>query len=212
MWKGKFHMWLTFVGPNPWCYCIPLKPLAIVYNLSKTVWKSEVLKPNSYLHVLGELGCLIVDVSHSNPHCGCASARDLSLVYCHHNKLVQVVWPLVVQRPGRENGPMRGNGEVWTQGVVGQFSIFLWVAVISWHWKWENKGEEKKEVRWTKRRRTAPHKSQPPLFMWRLMADFWDVLWWYKWPECRCNKLWKHVETHGKSMNAAYISMGVVQY
>lgn len=75
--------------------------------------------------MLGELRCLVVDVSHSNPYSSCASARDLPLVNCHHYKLVQVVRPLVVQRPRRENGPMRRNGEVWTHGVIGQLCILL---------------------------------------------------------------------------------------
>lgn len=76
-------------------------------------------RPYFYLHMLGELRCLIIDIGHSNPHCGCASARDLPLVNCHHNKLIKVVWPLEVQRPRRENGAMRRNGEVRTQGVIG---------------------------------------------------------------------------------------------
>ena len=75
--------------------------------------------------MLGELRCLIVDICHSNAHRSRASARDLPLVNGHHNKLVQMVGSLIVQRPRRENGPMRGNGEVWTQGVIGQLRILL---------------------------------------------------------------------------------------
>lgn len=75
--------------------------------------------------MLGELRCLIVDISHANSNCSCASPRDLPLVNGHHNKFVEMVRPLVVQRPCREDGPMWGNGEVLTQGVIGQLCILL---------------------------------------------------------------------------------------
>lgn len=76
-----------------------------------------------YSHVLGELRCFIVDVGHSNPHGGRAGARHLPLVDCHHNKFVEVVGPLKVQRTRRENRTVRGNGEVGAQRVIGQLCI-----------------------------------------------------------------------------------------
>lgn len=78
-----------------------------------------------HLHLLGELRCLIVDVNHSNPYCSCASARDIPFVNGHHHKLIEMVRPLIVQRPCGEDGPVRGNGEVLTQGVIGQLCILL---------------------------------------------------------------------------------------
>ena len=73
--------------------------------------------------MLGKLRCLIVDVSHSDPYRCCACPRYLPLVNGHDDKLIQMIRSLVVQRTRREDGSMRGNGEVWTQGVIGQLCI-----------------------------------------------------------------------------------------
>lgn len=78
-----------------------------------------------YSHVLGELWRLVVDVSHPYPYRGRARARDVALVDGHHDELVQMVGPLVVQRTRRKDGPVWGDGEVWTQGVVRQLRVLL---------------------------------------------------------------------------------------
>lgn len=83
--------------------------------------------------MLGEVRRLVVNVSHSDPHCGGAGSGDLAFVDCHHNKLVQVVHPLVVQRPSRENGPVRGNDEVRTERVIGQIGVLPRVTVAGRH-------------------------------------------------------------------------------
>lgn len=83
--------------------------------------------------MLGKVGGFVVDVSHSDAHCGCAGSGHLPFVNRHHNKFIQVVQPLVVQRPGRENGPVRGNDEVWTERVIGQIGVLPRVTVTGRH-------------------------------------------------------------------------------
>lgn len=79
--------------------------------------------------MLGKLRRLVIDVSHADSDGGGASARDVPLVNSHHHKLIQVVGPLIVQRASGEDCPMGGDGEVWTQGVIGQLCVLLRVTV-----------------------------------------------------------------------------------
>lgn len=88
---------------------------------------------DSYLHVLGKLRCFIIDVSHADPYCSGACARDIPFINGHHYELIQMIGPLVVQRARGENGPMRRNGEVWAQGVIRQLCILLGVTVSGRH-------------------------------------------------------------------------------
>lgn len=68
------------------------------------LWKN---KWYSCSHRLGELGGLIVDVCHPHTNRSRPRVRLLPAVRRHHNKLVQMVGPLVIQPPRRENGPVR---------------------------------------------------------------------------------------------------------
>lgn len=126
-------------------YCILITHTSLYRSHYRMIKSGEPGTWGFYSHVLGELGCLIIDVGHSNAHRGGAGARDFTLVHCHHHKLIEVVGPLEVQRPGGENGTMRGDGEVGTQRVIGQLCILFWVAVISRHWSWENTHRKEEE-------------------------------------------------------------------
>lgn len=84
--------------------------------------------------MLGEVRRLVVDVGHSDPHRGGAGSGDLAFVNRHHNKLIQVVHPLVVQRPSWENGPVRGNDEVRAERVIGEIGVLPGVTVAGRHW------------------------------------------------------------------------------
>ena len=95
--------------------------------------------------MLGELWRLVVDVGHAYPHRGGAGAGDLPFVHGHDHKLIEVVGPFIVQSARRENGPMRRDGEVWTQRVIGQLGILPRVTVTGRHWERERGGEEKRE-------------------------------------------------------------------
>lgn len=84
----------------------------------------------SHLHLLGKLRRLVVDVDHSYPYRGRSCTWHLPLVNSHDNKLVQMIGSLEVQRTRGEDGAVRGDGEIWTQGVIGQLCILLRVTVI----------------------------------------------------------------------------------
>lgn len=97
--------------------------------------------------MLGKVRCFIVDVSHSDPHCGGASPGGFPFVNCHHNKLIQVVQPLIVQRPSGKNSPMRWDGEVWTECVIRQISVLPRVTVTGRHWGRDKRNKEGKKVK-----------------------------------------------------------------
>lgn len=83
--------------------------------------------------MLGELWDLIVDIGHADAYSGCTCPGHISLVHSHHHKLIQVVGPLIVQLPCRENGAVGRDAEVWAQSVVGQLSVQVRVTVTGRH-------------------------------------------------------------------------------
>lgn len=84
-------------------------------------------------HGLGELRFLVIDVGHADADGGRPRARHLPLVHRHHNELIEVVGPLVVQGAGWEDGAVSGDREVRAQGVVGQLRVPVRVTVTGRH-------------------------------------------------------------------------------